>query len=54
MKSPEDPDKRGKMIELLEQALTLSEELNDGVTGYLIERSIDQARSAFFRPMGQV
>jgi hypothetical protein len=36
--------KRGELIALLESALTLAEEINDGTTGYLIERAFDEAR----------
>lgn len=37
--------KRAAMIEHLESALGLSEELSEPVTGYLIERALDEARS---------
>jgi hypothetical protein len=39
---------RQKVIEHLETALTLSDELNQPVLGYLIERAIDEARAADF------
>lgn len=37
--------KRGQMIEHLEQALVLADELHDGATGYLIECALDKTRS---------
>lgn len=48
MKDPENPEKRGKMIELLEEALGFSEELNDGVTTYLIERLVGPSAAGIF------
>ena len=42
--------KRYQMIEHLEQALALADELNDSLTGYLIERALDEARAGDFRP----
>jgi hypothetical protein len=42
--------KRGELIKLLEDALTLSEELRDSTTGFLIERALDEARSRQFKP----
>jgi hypothetical protein len=41
--------KREKMIEHLEQALNLADELHDSVTGYLIECALDEARAGNFR-----
>jgi len=38
------------MIKLLEDALALADELNDGGTGYLIERALDEARAQHFKP----
>jgi hypothetical protein len=38
--------KRDRMIEYLERALALADELNDSTTGYLIERALDEARAA--------
>ncbi len=38
--------KRVQMIEHLEAALALSDEIKDSVTGYLIERALDEARAA--------
>lgn len=43
--------KRGELIALLESALTLAEEINDGTTGYLIERALDEARAQQFNPV---
>ena len=43
-------DTRGKIIKLLEEAMDLAEQLEDGPTGYLIERALDQARATQFRP----
>jgi hypothetical protein len=34
------------MIELLERALTLSEQANEALVGYLIERALDEARGS--------
>jgi len=45
-------EKRGQIIKHLEDALALVDELNDGPTGYLIERALDEARSRQFRPIG--
>jgi DNA-binding ferritin-like protein len=41
--------KRGQIIRHLEDAMALADELQDGTTGYLIERALDQARSHQFR-----
>jgi len=38
--------KRDQMIEHLQQALALADELKDSITGYLIERALDEARAA--------
>jgi len=43
-------DTRGQMINLLEQALALADEINDGDTGYAIERALDVARAHAFKP----
>ena len=48
----DEAEKRGQLIRHLEEALTLAEEIEDGQTGYLIERSLDEARSRQFRPTG--
>jgi hypothetical protein len=46
-----DPaQKRGEIIKHLENALALADELEDGATGYLIKRALDEARSRQFRP----
>ena len=44
----EEAEERGKLIQQLEAALLLSEELNDTTTG--IERALDEARAQQFRP----
>jgi len=43
-------DTRGRIIHLLEQALALADEINDGDTGYAIERALDLARAQAFKP----
>lgn len=43
------PEKRGRLIALLEEAIELAEEIEDGNTTYLIERALDEARAQFFR-----
>ena len=43
--------KRGELIALLESALGLAEQINDGTTGYLIERALDEARAQQFKPV---
>jgi DNA-binding ferritin-like protein len=35
-------DKRGQLIRHLENALALADEIEDGQTGYLIERALDE------------
>jgi hypothetical protein len=40
---------RGELVKLLEDAFSLSEQLRDPVTGYLIERALDEARAQQFR-----
>jgi hypothetical protein len=47
-----EADKRGQLIRHLEDALALADEIEDGSTGYLIERALDEARSRQFRPIG--
>jgi hypothetical protein len=42
---PEFERKRDRMIEHLEAALVLADELKDGATGLLIETALDQARA---------
>jgi hypothetical protein len=44
--------KRGELIKHLEDALAIADELQDGSTGYLIERALDEARSRQFKPIG--
>ncbi|MGA7455127.1 MAG: hypothetical protein WBW73_29085 [Rhodoplanes sp.] len=41
--------KRDQMIEHLEAALVLADELHDSLTGYLIERALDEARAGDFK-----
>jgi len=45
-------EKRGQLIRHLEDALALADEIQDGYTGYLIERALDEARSIQFRLIG--
>ena len=48
----DDAEKRGRLIRHLEDALALTDEIQDGHTGYLIERTLDEARSRQFRLIG--
>jgi hypothetical protein len=48
----DEADKRGQLIRHLEDALSLADEIEDGQTGFLIERALDEARSRQFRPIG--
>ena len=43
--------KRGELIAQLEAALALADELDDGHTGFLIERALDEARAQQFKPV---
>jgi len=45
-----EAEKRGQLIRHLEDALALADEIDDGQTGFLIERALDEARSHQFRP----
>src|SRR5262249_18264671 len=45
-------EKRGEIIKHLEDALAIADEIEDGETGYLIERALDAARSRLFRLLG--
>jgi hypothetical protein len=45
----DEAEKRGQLIRHLEDALALADEIEDGQTGFLIERAIDEARSRQFR-----
>jgi hypothetical protein len=45
-------EKRGQLIRHLEDALALADEIEDGQTGFLIERALDEARSRQFRLAG--
>jgi hypothetical protein len=47
----DDAEKRGQLIRYLEDALALADEIEDGHTGYLIERALDEARSRQFKPI---
>jgi hypothetical protein len=42
-------EKRGQLIRHLEDALALADDIQDGQTGFLIERALDEARSQQFR-----
>jgi len=45
-----DPaSKRGELINRLEDALAVAEELEDWLTSYMIERALDEARAQMFR-----
>jgi hypothetical protein len=46
----DEAEKRGQLIRHLEEALALADEMEDGQTGFLIERALDEARSRQFRP----
>jgi hypothetical protein len=43
-------EKRGQLIKFLEEALAVSDEIEDANTGFLIERALDEARASQFRP----
>lgn len=43
---------RGRLIKHLEDPLALADELQDGPTGYLIERALDEMRASQFKPPG--
>src|SRR5213080_1788288 len=47
-----EAEKRSKLIRHLEDALALADEIEDGHTGFVIERALDEARSRQFRPIG--
>ena len=51
LRHDEQPEKRGRLIRHLEDALELADEIEDGLTGFLIERALDQARARQFTPM---
>jgi hypothetical protein len=44
----DEAEKRGQLIRHLEEALALADEIEDGQTGFLIERARDEARSRQF------
>jgi hypothetical protein len=48
----DEDEKRGQLIWHLEDALALADEFEDGQTGFLIERPLDQARARQFTPIG--
>ena len=41
-------EKRGQIISHLEAGLAIADEIEDGNTGFLIERALDEARSRQF------
>jgi hypothetical protein len=41
--------KRGELIKHLEEAIAIADELEDGMTGYLIESALDETRAQYFR-----
>jgi hypothetical protein len=45
----EDAEKRGQLIRYLEDALALADEIQDGHTGYLIERASAASSTATYR-----
>jgi hypothetical protein len=45
----DEVEKRGHIIRHLEDAFALADEIEDGLTGFLIERALDEARSRQFR-----
>jgi hypothetical protein len=42
-------EERGRIIQHLQAALEIADELEDGETSYLIERALDAARATQFR-----
>jgi hypothetical protein len=42
-------EKRGKIIQKLEEALAFADEVGDANTEFLIERALDEARARQFR-----
>jgi len=46
-------DKRGQLIRHLQDALALADEIEDGPTGYLIERALGEARAQQFKPVAR-
>ena len=45
------PEKRGRLIRHLKDALELADEIEDGQIGFLIERVLDEARAGQFTPI---
>jgi hypothetical protein len=39
---PDEAEKRGQLIRHLEEALALADEIEDGQTGFLVERALDE------------
>jgi hypothetical protein len=52
MAGANQPEKRGRLIRHLEDALELADEIEDGQTGFLVEQALDQARARQFTPTG--
>jgi hypothetical protein len=50
----DDSKIRATMIAYLEGALECAEQLKDGTTAYLIERSLDEARGRLFSSIASV
>jgi hypothetical protein len=48
----DEAEKRGQLIRHLEEALAPADEIEDGQTGFLIERALDEPRSRQFRLIG--
>ena len=44
--------KRGELIKHLQDAMAIADELEDGMTGYLIEMALDEARASIFQASG--
>jgi hypothetical protein len=44
-------EKRGQIIRFLEEALALAAEIEDGHSGYMIERALDEAPARQFKPL---
>ncbi len=47
-----DSAQKRELIRHLEDALALADEIQDGQTGFLIERALDEARLRQFRAIG--
>jgi hypothetical protein len=44
----EQAEKRGRILKLLERALELADEIEDGDASYMIERAVDVVRARMF------